>query len=156
MVESRTDITWATDDPRTFAYRIREALNFAVKNNIEKYAALKGKFKILERPGEVTAKLRFQLPIDILKQSHSRIVIPDLTTPLEIIGATIEHQGHIEIHFPDSRFSDVELTKIYNWSTRNDFKMIYSSMNGLTFTKKAISEEMVWHPKALHTPNVSS
>ena len=133
MIKAETNVEWTTTDPRTFAYRIREAIEvgkrrfLAGSTEFEKIAKLKSKFIIKEYPNRVVAELRDGIPIDILGSRLSTLTIPGINDAFGIVGACIQHKG-ATILFPDAK--DVD-DMVKNWATETNASITISE-SGVT------------------------
>jgi len=133
MINSTTNVEWTTPDPRTFAYRIREAIEVARKRfhsgstEFEAIAKLKSKYAIKEYPNRVVAELRDGIPLDILTSRLSILTIPNVSDAFGIVGACIQHAG-ATILFPDAHDVD-EMVK--NWASETG-AVISTSESGVT------------------------
>lgn len=134
MVKAETNLEWATDNPREFAYRLREALKVA-KDRAEKgdgepymsFARLKSKYLFREKPGKVIAELRDAIPQMTLKSDFAVMTEPSANDAMSVVGVMIKNRGKI-IHFPVFDINDEsESVLVSNWAVKNDYNVVIAN-----------------------------
>lgn len=122
LVAAEMNITFPDNDPSRLAYRIRDGIKAArLFPDTDRYAKLASKFIIRIQSGGVKCELRDSLE-DMKSEMHNVISINDVNDPLGIIGAAIKHKADI-LHFPDARYSSLNLAPIQNWANNNGYEI---------------------------------
>lgn len=139
LIKSNTNVEWVSTDPRTLAYRIREAIEVGRKRflagstEFEAVAKLKSKYIIKEYPNRVVAELRDGIPLDVLSSRLSVLTIKEVDDAFGIVGACIEHKG-TTILFPDAIGTD--LTMVRNWAAQNN-SIVNEDESGVTVRQES-------------------
>jgi hypothetical protein len=152
MTESQDTLVWTTDNPRLIYY-IREGIHASAHraldsagNHIEPYytySQLTSKFILKAERGKIIARPRTLLPISVsAHQSMNAMVIPQVSTTLEVIGAALAHHAD-EMHFPDAKL--VDLNAVYRWTTVNNYHIAFNQA-GLLITRRELGE-IEWKPQ---------
>lgn len=145
MLESSTSLEWTVSDAYKVAYYIREGIAVA-KAKKSDYAVLSGKYIIRARGNKLIAQLRIAEPSIIeLKRTLNRIVINDVRTILEILGALIKHKAE-EMIFPEAQLDEESLGRLYLWTNANGYFIVVSDSGAITVTV-ADPGELKWMPK---------
>lgn len=152
MVSKNEIIIWTVADPAKTSYNIREGIKVAkerahdetypTKDAFKPYASLLAKFIVRVKGVTVIAEPRDLLPEMTAGEALHRMVIDDVTDPLEIVGAAIKHKVP-EMFFPSADLSDAALLRIYAWSSKHDYFIVASDV-GVTLTKTDPGE-IAWH-----------
>jgi hypothetical protein len=152
MVSKNQVITWQVDDPAKTSYNIREGIKVAKerahdesypnKDAFKPYASLLAKFIVRVKGVTVVAEPRDIIPEMTASTALHRMVVEDVSDPLEIVGAAIKHKVP-ELFFPSADLSDEALSRIYAWSSKHDYFIVASDV-GVTLTKTDPGE-IAWH-----------
>lgn len=113
-------------------YYLREAMTLAKKYKIAPYEELKDKWIIRDRGDRITAELRSRTPLEAMRIAISKLVLSNLVSLNEIVGACINHKAE-EMYFPDADITDEEAGTLYLWSIKNGYFIVVG--NGVTITK---------------------
>jgi hypothetical protein len=130
MVKAETNLEWVTDNPREFAYRLREAISVAQDRAkkgdgepYESFGRLKAKYLFRERNGKVIAELRDVIPQMNLKSDFAVMTEVNASDAMSIVGVMIKNRGKV-IAFPAFEGEESELVLVRNWAAKNDYNVI--------------------------------
>jgi hypothetical protein len=125
MVNSDKTLEWIFDDPNKVAYKLWEAIRFAVKSKnpaFSQYTTLLNKYKIkVVEPDIVKAEIRGE-PIF----TPNGIIIRGVSDVLEIISIAIESKKKLMI-FPDvetHKLSKPDGMILSNWCKSNSYRLL--------------------------------
>lgn len=130
MVNAQTNLEWVTDNPREFAYRLREAISVAVERTkkgdgepYESFSKLRAKYLFREKGGKVIAELRDAIPQMTLKSDFAVMNEPNANDAMSVVGVMIKNRGKI-IVFPAFDINDVnESLLVSNWAIKNNYNV---------------------------------
>ncbi len=152
LVASTKRVTFTSNDPAELAYRIQNGM-FAAKYQVEHekkgepfitYAKLKSKYIIKIGNGVVVAEPR-DIELSLAEAAGmERMVLPQVTETLAVIGAAIQHQAS-EMYFPDA--GEEIVPQLYAWASSNKYYIIPSD-DGITLTRNDPGE-LAWNPNEL-------
>lgn len=134
MVKAETNLEWATDNPREFAYRLREAISVAIERTkkgdgepYESFAKLRAKYLFREKGGKVIAELRDAIPQMTLKSDFAVMTEPNVSDAMGVVGVMIKNRGKI-IHFPAFDINDgSESVLVSNWAEKNNYNVVVAN-----------------------------
>ena len=142
MAEATTSLEWETPEPHKVAFYIREGIAVAKKTG-NPLGNLAGKFIIRPQANKVIAQLRVYDPNFVeLKRTLNKMVVDDLSTLLEIVGAAIKHKAD-EMYFPSGKLSVEDLQSLYAWTSKNEYFIVIG--DGVTITRVDPGEAK-WEP----------
>src|SRR5689334_8261726 len=100
MVAKHETLTWQVDDPSKTAYNIREGIKVAkerandesypLKEQYRPFAGLAAKYLVRVKGATVIAEPRELVPQATPANVVSRMVLEDLISPFEVVGAAIK------------------------------------------------------------------
>lgn len=145
MVKATTDLMWPSENAHMLGYHLREAMSVAKSKKIEPYHELKDKFVIRNRGTRVIAEKRHVETITALQAALSKVVLSNIETLVQIVGAAIEHKAH-ELFFPDAALAvEEDKLTLYKWCQKNGYHMILAEV-GVTLTKEEVGD-IEWTPE---------
>jgi len=142
LVAATTDIGWKAENTHMLGYYLREAMTIAKKYKIAPYEGLKDKWIIRDRGDKIVAELRSRTPLEAMRIAIAKIVLGDIVSLNEIVGACINHKAE-EMYFPDASITDEEAATLYLWANKNNYFIIVG--NGITVTKSDPGD-IAWTP----------
>ena len=129
MVKAETNLEWVTDNPREFAYRLREAISVAVERAkkgdgepYDSFAKLKSKYLFREKVGKVIAELRDAIPQMNLKSDFAVMTEPNISDAMGVVGVMIKNRGK-SVYFSSFQADETELQLVRNWAAKNEYNV---------------------------------
>jgi hypothetical protein len=158
LAKTRATLSFNTDDPKKFAYRLREAI--AASGAHEEFAELyeiNQHYKFKEENGKVTA-MYFDMgalgePIgesEVATATRTKKEIPGVFDFMEVLATCLKNVNEHELYFPDAKLCSDEKYKLYMWCEPLDWTYIdhsHGGGTGLTLTKDEIPEGIAWTPE---------
>lgn len=153
MVASTDRLEWPDKNPAKLSYWIRDGINAAKRFAVDSerkpvepyasYARLATKYIIKLGDGKVVAELRDVIPLPIETTGTGKMVLNDLLSEFELVGAAAQHQAP-EMFFPDADEESCNMELLHNWCSNNGYFIVANS-SGITLTK-ADPGELAWKP----------
>lgn len=174
LLEKKATIKFNTEDPHRLAYWLREGLYAAEYHEPFRHlAALRDLYRFEVHRGCVIARYEplvrredvdlATVDAEILSQSPDGIAaemgeimdaalsstsLVGIVTLDEIIGGALKYGKAVEeIHYPDARLDEVELARLWRWTSVEGWKIIDSEEAGITLTQRDVPSEICWTPK---------
>ena len=176
LVEARTTVDFFIHNPRSLAYRLREAM-YACQfhQNFQHVARLKSSYKFLVYGDKVRARwMEIESPqvriivervsegqttspdseADLfgrhIREALTTVDVPNVTNFMEVLGAAMKYLGaNPEVYFPNVELDNSELRRLFTWAKAKELKLIYDPDAGLTITEKDIDEDIAWKPEGV-------
>lgn len=153
MVASSERLEWPTTNPSKLSYWIRDGVNASRRYAVDSerrpvepyasYARLGTKYIIKLDEGKVVAELRDVIPLPIEATGMGKMVLNELATEFELVGAATQHQAP-EMFFPDASEDTCNMFLLHNWCQHNAY-FIVSNASGITLTKTDPGD-IAWTP----------
>lgn len=148
--ESRGEtVRFATDDPRSLAYRLREALVACQEwSQGEPFRDLKGKYSFEEKGDFVVARWKGpEEPSTVTESAPEEMVVNEVENLDGIIGAAMKLGDKADqLRFPNAALMDPQRVKLFNWSEGTEWTFIDQGPGGATLTRREVPDDVRWTP----------
>lgn len=115
-----------SDDPKRLAYAIHEAFRIIRDNPTAypKYATVATNFKarIIGSAVRIEPKLELIKDVTQMAKAIDTMVIPDVTSLIQIIGAIVKHKA-AKLSFPNANLDNVELERFSKWCGAQNYSV---------------------------------
>lgn len=161
LFESRSNLRFPCKDARKLAYKLREAIQAAGE-----FEEFHGMYKVLaknyifkEESGSVLAvwigvgegvRVGGNGRNEALGHptAPSPLDLSSVVTIVDVIAALIEFKDKEELAFTHAVLSKEELTRLYEWTEQNGWKIVNRGDKGILLTQRdGVPEEIVWRPQ---------
>ena len=131
-------LSWKTTNVNKFQYLLHNAFKLCEEDKDSPYKELKSKWRIKKRHNLVIVEPK-DSGISALKvEKHievDKVVLSDLRTLIEIVGAAVEHKHRDNVLFPDAQLQENDLAKLHIWAKANNFYIVVTA-EGTLLTKE--------------------
>lgn len=140
FVTTDSEISWITNNPRQFAYQVRNALKAAESLQHERYKWLNSNWKIKFDTSMVTAVRN--------PNAIASLIFPKAIDVFDVIDAVVKLNNRVfPIVFPAAMTDNDSLLQLYNWASKYNMGVILANTGGVVLVDTI--NEKCWKPEKL-------
>lgn len=170
LLHRKETIRFATDDPHSLAYKLREAIAASAEHErFIQYAKLKDMYKFRNQGDHVLAEYQRTFPQERVdgkdlapeldedddapeapepEPGPSEMEVPEAESLTEVVSFVLERGGqYSELIFPNATLMTPHLRRLHGFTKDRDWSIIERGEEGITLTRREVPEEITWTPE---------
>lgn len=171
LLNRKETIRFATDDPHSLAYRLREAIYASqFHEKYEEYYKLRDMYTFRDKGDHVLADYQRVFPVEAIEgedeapelediepedapeyrpddEGPTKMEVPEAESVMEVVNVAINRgEEYRELVFPNATLMAQHLERLHGFTESNDWKIISHGEDGVTLTREQVPDEITWTP----------